>query len=265
MKKKTTCLLVFTAFFFCLQSVSIAQTESDEEQKDIDFVDKILEKNLPQNTPVKSAPPSIGKPKQRANFGDVQTTASYEDFAVIQRNYMPKTERAQVSLGLTSTPTDVFFRTLGLNAKLSYHFNETWGVEFFAYTLSSSPRAEVGNLESTQAVSVRSLVSIRNYMGLNVYHSFIYGKHAFLNNLIFPFEIYTLAGFGKITNQNSEDSTAIQVGIGELISISRSSAIRLDLTWSFYNTKNILGQDQANNSIFLTVGYSFFFPEPQYR
>lgn len=265
MKKTTTCLLFFLSIFLCLHSVSFAQSESDEEQKDIDFVDKILEKNLPQNTPVRAAPPAVGKPKQRANFGDVQTTASYEDFAVIQRNYMPKTERAQVSLGVTSTPTDVFFRTLGLNAKLSYHFNETWGIEAFGYTLSSSARSEVGNLEGTQAVSVRSLVSIRNYMGLNVYNSLIYGKHAFLNNLIFPFEIYSTFGFGKITNQNSEDSTAIQVGIGELTSISRSSAIRLDLTWSFYKTKNILGKEEANNSIFLTVGYSYFFPEPQYR
>lgn len=265
MKKTTACLLFFLSLNFCLYSTSVAQTDGDEEQKDIDFVDKILEKNLPQNTPVKVAPPSIGKSKQRANFGDVQTTASYEDFSVIQRNYMPKTERAQISLGLTSTPTDVFFRTLGLNVKLSYHFNETWGIEAFGYSLSSSARSEVGNLESTQAVSVRSLVSIRNYIGLNVYNSFIYGKHAFLNNLIFPFEIYSAFGFGKITNQNSEDSTAVQLGIGELTSISRSSAIRLDLTWSFYKTKNILGKEEANNSIFLTVGYSYFFPEPLYR
>lgn len=261
--------LVFYCFFHSAHLFAQASTApaagGDEEQQDIDFVDKLLEKNLPQNTPVRMSPPAIGKPKQRANFGSVQSVDSYEDFALIQRNYMPKTERAQISLGLTTVPTDVFFRTLGLNVRLGYHLTENWGAEFFGYGLSSSARSEVNNMENTQLVSVRNLVSIKNYIGLNMYYNFIYGKSAFLNNLILPFEIYQTFGVGKITNQNSEDSTAVQFGVGEMISLSRSSAVRLDLTWAFYRTKNILGQDQDNNSVFLTVGYSFFFPEPAYR
>lgn len=241
------------------------EPQNQEEEKDIDFVEKTLETNTNvfRNAPVRSVNPQ--RKKQRVEYSTVQTKSFYSDLAVIQKSYMPKTGRLQVSGGGTLLPSDVFFRTVGVNGKVSYHFTETWGLEAFGYLFSSQEREEVRKLESEQRLSIKSLVSISNFYGLNLYFNSIYGKTALLNDKIIPFELYQTIGVGKVTTKESKEATSIQVGIGDIFSISRSSAIRVDLTWAFYNTANYLGQEQASNSLFLTLSYGHFFPEPAYR
>ncbi|MDG0815642.1 outer membrane beta-barrel domain-containing protein [Bdellovibrio svalbardensis] len=244
---------------------SAQDANSDPEQKDIDFVEKLLET---KSVEFKNAPPSHAAPaqkKQKAEYSTVQSESFYSDLATIQKNYMPKTERVQLSGGLTLLPSDVFYRTLGLNIKTSYHFNETWGVEAFGYVFTSQARDEVSKLESVQKLSVKSLVSLTSFYGLNLYFNSIYGKTSFLNNRIIPFEVYQTLGVGKVRTQSSEEVSSIQVGIGDIFSLSRSSALRVDLNWAFYNAHNYLGEEQASNSLFLTVSYGRFFPEPSYR
>lgn len=252
---------------YCLGVNSFAQqTDSTiSEDQDIDVVEHMLEKDIKYDFKYKAQKKSILKTPQKADYKGVQTEASYADFAVIQRNYMPKSERFFVSVGGTLLPTDVFFRSYGLNLKGGYHFNETWGFELFDYALSSSARGEVDDLETTQQTSVKSLVSLKNYYGANLYFSSIYGKTSVFNSKIVPFEIYQTIGVGKVVNQKSEESTAFQFGIGEIFTLGRSSGLRTDLNWAFYKTTNIKGQSQAANSLFLSVSYSFFFPEPVYR
>ncbi|MEN0059566.1 MAG: outer membrane beta-barrel domain-containing protein [Bdellovibrio sp.] len=242
-----------------------ATPSGESEDKDIDFVEKVLETNTNvfRNAPSRSQKPEMKK--QRAEYTGVQTESFYSDLAIIQKNYMPKTERLQVSLGGTLLPSDVFYRTLGASGKVSYHFTEAWGLEAFGYFFTSSEREEVKKLESEQNLSVKSLVSLSSFYGLNLYFNSIYGKTALLNNKIIPFELYQTIGVGKVRTTDSEEATSFQVGIGDIFSLTRSSALRVDLTWAFYNTRNYLGQEQASNSLFLTLSYGHFFPEPSYR
>jgi hypothetical protein len=78
---------------------------------------------------------------------------------------------------------------------------------------------------------------------------------------IIPFEFYQTLGVGQITNNPSSTSTAFYFGLGNLFSISKNSVIRADLSWYFYNSKTIKGDNQSANTIFFTVGYGRFVPE----
>ncbi|MFZ3231799.1 MAG: outer membrane beta-barrel domain-containing protein [Pseudobdellovibrio sp.] len=250
----------------CFALNAFAQQDSTSaEDKDINIVEGLLERDIKYDFKYKPIKKSTLKTPQKADYVGVQTEASYADFAVIQKNYMPKSERFQISLGGMVLPTDVYYRSFGLNLKLGYHLSETWGVEVFDYYITSSARSEVNDLEAKQATSVQSLVSLKGYYGANLYYSSIYGKTSVFNSKIIPFEIYQSVGVGKVVNQKNEESTAFQFGLGEIFSLTRSTALRTDLTWAFYSTTNILGSTQASNSLFLTVSYSIFFPEPIYR
>ncbi len=247
-------------------SKSFAQEANpDSEQNDIDFVEKLLETKSSEfkSTPSWSLTPS--SIKQKAEYSSVQSEAFYSDLATIQKNYMPKAERVQISTGLTLLPSDVFYRTFGVSLKASYHFNETWGMEVFGYLFSSQPREEVSELESVQKISVKNLVSLNAFYGLNLYFNSIYGKTTYLNSKIIPFEVYQTIGIGKVRTQDSEETTSVQIGIGDIFSLSRSTDLRVDLSWAFYKAHNYLREEQSSNSLFLTLSYGHFFPEPSYR
>lgn len=241
------------------------ESELQDEDKSIDFVEKLLEtnSNVFREAPSRSLKP--GRKKQRVEYNTIQSKSFYSDLAVIQKNYMPKTGRVQISGGMTLLPSDVFFRTVGINAKVSYHFNETWGLEAFGYLFSSQAREEISKLESEQKLAVKSLISVKSFYGLNLYFNSIYGKTALLNDRIIPFELYQTIGVGKVLTKDGEEAMSVQVGVGDIFSVSRSSAVRVDLTWAFYNARNYLGDQQAANSLFLTLSYGHFFPEPSYR
>lgn len=258
------------AVLFLVPGFAFAQTQNtDLNYKEIDTIEQVLETNFPQlEPPPESAEPSPRpqpRGSQKADFSAVGSSTLYSDLAVIQKNYMPKSGRFHLTGGIVTVPTDVFYLTGGLSLRALYHFNEAWGAELFYNYLSSSARAEIDNIANNNNVSVQNLVSLKSFMGANVYYNFMYGKVSMNDKKVLPFEIYNTLGGGTMTNSQNYSSSTVQVGIGGLLSLSRSTALRLDLMWAFYSTKNILGQDTNENSTFLNLGYSWFFPEPDYR
>ena len=259
--------ITYACLCCCLTaSISFAQsTEEVAEDKDIHTIENLLEKNIkftPAPTVLKKS--TLNTPK-KVDYKETQIIGAYQDFAVVQKKYMPKQERFQLSVGATLLPTDVYFRTYGLNSKLTYHFTESWGAELVGYLMTSTSRGEVDDLAQKQQVIVKNLISVKRLYGANLYYSSIYGKTSIFNSKIIPFEIYQTVGLSKVINQNDEEAVAVQAGLGELFSISRSSGIRADLSWAFYQSKTILGDTQNTNSIFVSINYSFFFAEPVYR
>lgn len=248
---------------------ALAQSNVDLNYNEIDKIEEVLETNFPRMEP-SSGDEVINRPapvqrQQKADFSSVDSTALFSDLVVFQKNYMPKSQRTHLSAGLVTVPTDVFYVTGGLSLKAAYHLSEAWGVEAFTNLLTSSPRQEVDHIASKQNVSVTNLVALSSFSGLNIYYNFIYGKLSVLDKKVVPFEIFNTLGVGSMVNTGQYQSASLQAGLGGLFSLSRSNALRLDLTWAFYQTKNIQNQSVSENSTFLSLGYSWFFPEPEYR
>lgn len=243
-------------------SEEMAPAGSDDQ--DLLVVEKELRADKVEDTvpAVKLAPL---KPAPVVDLKEVQTEKRKADTIVLQRNYMPKTERFQVFGGLAFLPTDVFYKTLGLQVRTAYHFTEAWGLELTGLFLGSVRSAELSDVESKQNVNVEALVSPKTYYGLDVYFNSVYGKAAFNERKIIPFEVYFTGGIGKMSTATSQNLNAFHLGMGQLFSVSRSNALRLDLSLLSYNSLTVTGDSQLTNNLLLTVGFGHFMPEAQYR
>jgi outer membrane beta-barrel protein len=236
-------------------------------------VDELLKQDTGDDQPAESSGQVISKPMTQkelkklniSDYSNVISQTSYTDYSVVQRNYMPKSNRTQFKLGLSSVTNDVFYSNIGLGLGAAYYFNETWGIGLTGTLLNSSRNSYAQNIRDVQLVNIENLVTLKNTYGVNVLFTPVYGKWSLLNKKVIPFELYVQGGFSQITNQSNVASSAATVGIGQLISLSRSSALDINLDWYFYTTKNINNQDQSNNSMLLTVAYCLFFPKPTYR
>ncbi len=264
--------LILSALSASAQNTN-TETVNASDSTSINEVDTLLNQTA-SPTEAEASTEVINKPLSKkdlmkkvnvSDYSNIISETTYNDYAIIQRNYMPKSARLQVKAGLSLVTNDVFFTNVGLNLGATYHFNETWGLGGYATLLNSSRNSESDNIKDIQLVNIENLVTIKNTYGASLYYTPVYGKWALLNKKVIPFELYFSGGLAQIANQSNLVSTAVTFGAGQLISLSRSSALDLNLNWSFYNTKNINNKDQSNNSLLITASYSLFWPQPDYR
>ncbi len=236
------------------------QAQDSQEDDEIKSVEGELEKNIPVRSE-RSAPTTsvVGKKQDALLIDGAKEAKAKSNIVVIQKNYMPKSGRFSASGGLTLFPSDVFFKTFGAQLKLGYHLSETWGAELTGILLTSSKSTELQDLEAKQSVTASSLATLKNYFGANIYFSNSYGKYALSDRKIFPFEIYQTLGIGSVLTDKSA-SPAISLGVGQLLSLSRNDAIRLDLSLLFYQTETLTSQKQQASSLLVTFSYDALFP-----
>jgi outer membrane beta-barrel protein len=253
----------------CLLGLSLfnpaqAQEESTAPDPDVQSIESVLEKNVPEGAPKVELNLQVKKPQNKIDYSQIENARNLQDTVIIQKTYMPKTERFQIFGGLTYAVNDAFFRNMGGQLRVGYHFNEKWGVEATTFFLTSTETAEKKNF-SNQRMELENLITPSSMLGANVYFSSIYGKMALEDRKIIPFEFYQTLGVGQINTKPTSNATSVYFGLGDIFSISKNSEIRADLSWFFYNGKTIKGDTQSANTIFLTIGYGRFVPEARSR
>jgi outer membrane beta-barrel protein len=216
-------------------------------------------------------PKQITAPKSETEIkgvSDLSSLSEFKDIAVIQKRFLPKTQRFEGFGGINGILNDKFFTSVGLNGRLGYHFTERLGVELLVMILATGERDVTKSLRQERGVVTTNFVSPQNYYGADIRWTPVYGKMSFLNNKITTFDLYFSAGAG-ITNTNQGGSEpTIHLGTGQVFAITKSAAFRWDFSWNFYNAKSGVAGAQQNslyNNLFLTLGASFFFPEATYR
>ena len=240
----------------CVLALSLASTSWAQVEDQVDSIESELQKEdrpVPSSRPLRKA----GQ-QQKIDYSQVKEATPYNDLAIIQKSFMPKTKRLQINGGLVMVPNDLFFDTFGADLKLGYHFNETWGIEAEGTFLTSSKSRVTKDMLSKQGISVKNQVTAKNFMGANVYYSSIYGKTALWDRKIIPFEIYFTGGMGLVDTTATKGATAIKAGIGELFTIDKNRAARLELSMIFYSEKDLAGNTQNVNSMFLTFSFEQF-------
>ncbi len=238
----------------------VQDAKDSQEDDEIKSVESELEKNIPKRTePVGQKTVVVGKKQDVVELDSNKNPRPRSQIVVIQKNYMPKSGRFNLSGGITLFPSDVFFKTYGAQLKASYHFNETWGAELSGILLTSSKSAELQDLEGKQSVTANNLATLKNYFGANLYYSNSYGKYALSDRKIFPFEIYETLGFGSVVTDKSS-SPAISLGVGQLLSLSRNDALRVDLSLLFYQTETLTTEKQQATSLLVSISYANLFP-----
>lgn len=223
------------------------------------------------------APPETVTTEQKAEeikvreLKDLNQLVPFSEISVIQRKYMPKSERLQLYLGAGITTNTPWFTNYGGKLNLAYNFTESFGLEISTLFLSSSPRDVAKEIQEQHNVQADQFIYTKGYYGLDFVWSPIYGKIAFDNTNIINYEMYFSVGGGQSsTNSVEKDVPTAHVGVGQIFSLSKSMAFRWDYSVNVFQATPISassGQVEKStyNDLVLTAGLSFFFPEVTYR
>lgn len=209
-----------------------------------------------------------GEERELKGVSDLANLAPFKDVAILQKRFLPKTKRFEFYGGLNGILNDKFFVNIGVNGRLAFAFNERYAIEAIGMFIATGEKDVTKNLREARGVVTTNFVSPKSYYGVDFKWTPLYGKMSFLNQKITPFDLYFSGGLGLTnTNQGGSEPT-VHLGTGQLFAFSKGSAFRWDFSWNFYNAKStVAGAQQSSlyNNLFLTVGWSFFFPEATYR
>lgn len=225
-------------------------------------------------------PPEV-KVNKLENLNQLKT---FEDVAVIQKRYLPKTQRFEGNFNAAANINDSFFSAYGLGAGLTYNFNEKFSAEFvFKWFSVSNSKASNQLLE--RGIVTNGMVATEMFYGVDLRWTPIYGKFSYFDKKIIPFDHYFSIGLGQTqleagsstSNTNIrvealDDPITLRISTGEVFALTKWMAFRWDVSWHFMQpevrtTRNATSTvtDDLQNNLFLSFGLSFFFPEAKYR
>jgi outer membrane beta-barrel protein len=261
--------LLLSILSFSLLALPLA-AHAQKSDDDLDVIELELDKQpAPQRaTTAPAAKQRVDDNQQQDplnDFNGLGRLAPFREVSVIQKRFLPKTERFQFYIGPTLITNDPFFNTIGGELKASYFLSESWGVELNYFALTTSEKDSTKDLKSINGVSTVNLVYPKSYIGLDLMYVPIYGKMSWFNRRIVPFDLYFSAGYGTTNTQAGENAGTVHLATGQIFSLTKAMAFRWDFSWNFYNATGIDGSKGSFNNLFLTAGVSFFFPEATYR
>jgi outer membrane beta-barrel protein len=205
---------------------------------------------------------------------DLNTLSPFREVSIIQKKYLPKTERFQFFAAGGMTTNSPWFLNLGVKVNIGYFFTESFGLEVGGMFLSNSERDVSKEIRENNNLQPEKFVNTKSHMGVDLIWSPIYGKVTFLNERIILFDMYFSGGVGtSTTNSQEKTNTTFHVGTGQIFALSKSMAFRWDYSWNMYQATPIADSSLANsnpqsntyNDLILTAGLSFFFPEVSSR
>ncbi len=213
------------------------------------------------------------KSQRVENLTDLNKLSPFSEISVIQKKFLPKTERFQLYAGGGTTTNSPWFLNMGLKVNLGYHFTESFGVELSGLFLSNSEREVAKEIRDNNLLQPEKFINTKSYVGVDLIWAPIYGKLTMLNKRIIPFDMYFSAGGGTSSTNSQEGSVpTLHVGVGQIFAINKSMAFRWDYSWTSFQATPIpdklatgVAEKNSYNDLILTAGFSFFFPEARYR
>lgn len=241
-------------------------------EKDVeDLYDKEEEKVV---KPRSSAVKEKSEQKTLQNVSDLVSLAPFSDVAVIQRRYLPKTQRFEASAGIFTNLNNPFFNAIGVSARLAYYLREKWAIEGIGAFATTTSRQVTDDLESRSCsgctgITTDNVVTAKGFGVVALKWNPIYGKITWLNKNIVPFDINFNLGGGVTMTTENETVPTLHFGTSQVFAWSKSMAFRWDLYWNFYQATATNAQNKketlSQNDLYLGIGMSFFFPEATYR
>lgn len=258
-------------------SLSFAQIAPPPEDKGLEeLYDRFEDQEVRQTEEVKKEQSpreekAAEAPKEANKVSDLSVLSPFQDIAIIQRRFLPKTKRIELTPSFAINTNNAYFNNIGFGLRGTFYFQEKFGIEGTYLFLDSSERPITKGLKEKKSISTASLVEPEAYYGVNLKWAPLYGKMAWLGEKIVPFDLYITPGVGVTKTAIGKSHTTFSLGAGQLFALSKSSGLRWDLNWNFYQAETIpdatTGQSSTSNhsDLVMTIGYSFFFPEATYR
>jgi outer membrane beta-barrel protein len=207
--------------------------------------------------------------KEMQSLSDLATLAPFSDVAVIERRFLPKTNRFEFSGSVFANLNNPFFNSFGGGLRGAYYLTERYAVEGLVAFSATSSRQVTDDLLHNRSIRTDNVVTSRGYEILAFKWNPIYGKMTWLNKSIVPFDLNFDIGLGATQTSENQSEPTLHIGTSQVFAYSKSMAFRWDLTWNGYNAH--AHDDSGNpttlfqNDLFLGIGVSFYFPEATYR
>jgi outer membrane beta-barrel protein len=268
LKHLCICLLaVLSATSLRARAQDLEGTSSNEGSSQVedlyDKEDAKVEKKKPNAPQLKEAP------KQVQTLSDLATLAPFSDIAVIQRRFLPKSQRFELTAGAFANLNNPFFSEMGGDVRVAYYIRERYAVEGIAAFAGTSNRQVTDDLQKQRGITTDSVVTSKGFWALAFKWNPIYGKITWLNKSIVPFDLNFNVGFGQTQTTDGQNAPTLHLGTSQVFAWSKSMAFRWDLIWNSYQATgtDALGVKSklTQNDLFLGVGFSFYFPEATYR
>ncbi len=247
---------------------------AQEQDSAIAEIEELFAEEEAAGSPVVTSEPKDTKKEEEAvppvelkGVSDLSKLQAFKDVAVIQKRFLPKSNRFEFYIGPSLNLNDAFFFSFGADARLGYHFSERYGVELALIYLMTSDRQVTEDLLK-RGVKTTSFVSPRGYYGVDFKWTPSYGKMTWRNEKIVPFDLYFTGGVGLTPTNQDQSEFTIHLSTGQIFALSKGSGVRWDLSWFMYNSESAAdpsgGRGLYHNVLF-SLGWSGFFPEATYR
>lgn len=274
-KTKTKAFLLF-----CLGISLICGNESmalADDDFDLDAIEAEMsrqgERQAEQTQPL--APEKTTEETKNLTFQDLPKLSAFSDITVIQKRYMPKTNRFQLYGGVDFLTNNPFFDSYGFNGRFSFFFTESLGLEIGFWSHSVAPKTVTTDLQSKYNITTKTMLSSLGYLGASLVYTPFYGKMTFLDKIIIPYDLYFSVGGGTTqTSYTDKSAPSVHLGTGEIFSITKSFAWRWDLSYITYTATvpevrddGVMtpGKKQALSDLYLGIGLTILFPGASYR
>lgn len=207
------------------------------------------------------------------SVSDLRNLSPFNDISMIQRKFLPKTERFQIYTGAGLSTNAPWFLNVGGRLNFSYNFAEKFGVELSGLFLTSSEKDAAKEIRENNSLQPERFVLTKSGILLDLVWSPIYGKIAALDQDIIPFDMYFSIGGGTAeTNSTEKNVPTGHIATGQIFAISKGIAFRWDYSWLVYQATPVPDSITTSapikntyNDLIFTAGLSFFFPEAKYR
>lgn len=261
-----------TRLFFLILSASLIFTTHAQEASQTDRdVEEIYEKfgGTQKSDNENRLTEKVDFEKGQQDLSQLAKLSSFSDIAVIQRRFLPKTGRFELSAHGLAGLNNPFFTTLGVGAKAAYYFQEKYAVELLYLKMTSSAKDVTKDLRDKRRLSTATLVSPKSFAGAAFKWNPIYGKMTFLNQKIIPFDMSFSIGGGVTETDGGQSAGTVHLSAAQVFALSKAWAVRWDVMWNYYQaqvtfTNGSKGQD-SHSDLMLCLGLSFYFPEANYR
>lgn len=269
-------LIILSLFSVGLVSISHAQDSDVEELNLIEMEldrnaspqkEDVIETEVPSETAKSTAPTTKSEKleKEVKTVEDLNRLADFQQVSVIQKRYLPRTDRFQFFVGPTLTLNDPWFNVMGGTLRMAYNLREAWGVEVGYSFLSSEKTQALRELNKENRTAAENIVEAKSYYNVDLNWTPLYGKMTWLDQQIVYYDTYFSLGFGGTEIQTGDSQATLHLGLGQIFSVSKKMAFRWDLSWNLYEAPQIDNDNGSFNNVFLSAGVSFFFPEATYR
>lgn len=210
------------------------------------------------------------KSEKLKSITDLDTLTPFSDIAVIQKRFLPKSQRFEFNPNLGLITNNAFFMTTYLQGRLAYAITEKWAIEATVALFMDQKYKVTKDLEDEAQVETKSLLLPEMYYGADIRWSPIYGKMGSFSEGIVPFDMYFSLGVGIMDTNQEESPMAIHIGTGQIFGINKWMAFRWDLSSYMYSSEVAKSNGTGTNTdsftdVQLSLGMSFFFPDATYR